>query len=75
MQAKLVNDIPSGYAEVKYELFDNITTKDIDGNDVVIPKSIGKFTLSQLNRNKTILEAQLKNIQDKIDAINGIISE
>ena len=52
------------------ELFETETHKDIDGNDVLIPKSIGTFTLAVLERDKAALLAQIALIEKRIAAIN-----
>ncbi len=63
------------YSQVaRYELFDSVITKDINGNDVTIPKSLGVFTTAQLESIKTRSQDALDEAQTKLDAINEIIN-
>ncbi len=73
MQAKLIGD--NGSYITRYELFTNETTKDVNGEDVIIPKSIGKYSLAQLERMKAEAQGLVNSAQAKIDAIGAITNE
>lgn len=55
-----------------YELFTTETIKDIDGNEVVVPRSVGQFSISQLENEKLNLQNAITEIDNKISAINGL---
>lgn len=61
--------VDSGY----YELFNKETVKDINGNDVVIPRSVGSFNLSQLEQERANAisshENYIADLDSKINAI------
>lgn len=68
--AKQINQevVDNGY----YELFTTETVKDINGNEVVIPRSIGQYSLAQLEQEKAQYLSQITNIEEKINAINNL---
>lgn len=55
-----------------YELFVTETVKDIDGNDVEIPRSIGQYSLAQLNQEKTNYETAIVKVEEKISVIEAL---
>lgn len=55
-----------------YELFEEQVVKDVKGNDVTIPKSIGTFSLQQLNADKQRYLDMITSIEEKITAINNL---
>lgn len=55
-----------------YELFEEQVVKDVKGNDVTIPKSIGKFSLAQLEQEKKSYQARIEDIDKKIEAIKSL---
>lgn len=57
----------------RYELFTPETVKDVNDEDVTIPKSIGFYSLSELNAEKARLETMLASIEEKITAIQAQI--
>ena len=68
--AKQINQevVDNGY----YELFTTETVKDIDGNEVVIPRSIGQYSLAQLEQEKENYLNAIKSVDEKITAINNL---
>ena len=65
-------DINSGSTPIIfYELFTSQILKDINGNDVEIPISIGSFTLEQLNGMKANLQSQMDDLDERIKTIQG----
>lgn len=52
-----------------YELFIVETVKDVDGNDVEIPRSIGQYSLAQLESEKTNYLNAIAKVEEKIAAI------
>lgn len=68
--AKQINQevVDNGY----YELFTQETVKDIDGNDVVIPRSIGQYSLAQLEQEKANYLTAIEGVDEKIAAINSL---
>ena len=72
--AKQINQevVDNGY----YELFTTETVKDIDGNEVVIPRSIGQYSLAQLEQEKANAiynhETYIAGLDEKINAINNL---
>ena len=55
----------------RYELFTTETVKDINDIDVQIPRSIGRYSLADLQREKEMLENQLDQVNSKIEAITA----
>ena len=68
--AKAINQevVDNGY----YELFTQETVKDIEGNDVIIPRSIGQYSLSQLEQEKKNYQDAILSVEEKISAINNL---
>lgn len=68
--AKQVNQevVDNGY----YELFTQETIKDINGVEVVIPRSIGQYSIAQLEQEKTNLQNAIASVDEKIEAINSL---
>lgn len=66
--AKQINQevIDNGY----YELFTTETIKDINGNDVTIPRSIGTYSITQLEQEKQNYLSAVSGVEEKISAIN-----
>jgi hypothetical protein len=66
----------------RYELFIPDTAEDMDGNSVTIRKSIGIYTVEDLNKEKQFLldrivdvDNKLALIQIQIDAESNVIKE
>jgi len=55
-----------------YELYVNETVKDINDNDVVIPKSIGRYSIADLNNQKNYFTSEITKIDEKLAAIGNI---
>jgi len=55
-----------------FELFTIETVKDIDGNDVTIPRSIGQYSLAQLEQEKQSYLTAIASIEEKETAINNL---
>ena len=55
-----------------YELFEEQVVKDVKGNDVTIPKSIGTFSLAQLEQERENYQARIADIDKKIKAIKNL---
>ena len=68
--AKQINQevVDNGY----YELFTQETVKDIEGNDVIIPRSIGQYSISQLENEKKNYQDAILSVDEKIAAINNL---
>lgn len=68
--AKQINQevVDNGY----YELFTQETVKDIEDNDVIIPRSIGQYSLAQLEQEKENYLNAIESVDEKIAAINSI---
>lgn len=68
--AKQINQevVDNGY----YELFIQETVKDINDNEVVIPRSIGQYSLAQLEQEKASYQNAIISIDEKIEAINNL---
>lgn len=60
--------VENGY----YELFIQETVKDINDKEVIIPRSIGNFSIGQLNAEKSNLQNQIAEIDNKISAIEAL---
>lgn len=56
----------------RYELFEEQVVIDVKGNDVTIPKSIGIFSLAQLEQEKENYQARIADIDKKIKAIKSL---
>jgi len=54
----------------RYEFFKLVDMTGADGKTVKVKQSVGTFTLGDLNNQKEQLTTQLKNVQDKLDAIS-----
>ena len=67
---KVVPEVEQG--QDRYELFVVQTVKDIDGNDVQIPQSIGSFSIPELESQKTSYQSEIDKINEKIKAINEL---
>lgn len=72
MQAKKITNPVIYESSDKYELFDNIITKDINGVDVTIPKSVGIYSIVQLQGIIDKADSDKVKAQNKIDAINAL---
>lgn len=66
--AKQITSNESG----RYQLFINKTIKDINDNDVVIPESIGTFSIDDLNNQKNYFLSEIVKIDEKLTAIGNI---
>jgi len=68
--AKRINQevVDNGY----YELFTEETVKDINDVEVTIPRSIGQYSLAQLQSEKVSLQNQIASIDEKISAIESL---
>lgn len=55
-----------------YELFEIIPMEDENGVTVNVKKSLGYFTLAQLEQQKASYQTYIDSIQEKIDAINNL---
>lgn len=68
--AKQINQevVDNGY----YELFTQETVKDIEGNDVIIPRSIGQYSLAQLEQEKANYQNAIASVDEKISAIESL---
>ena len=53
-----------------FELFATESLQDINGDDVTIPKSLGRFSVETLEKERATLVAQIAEIDIKLDAIN-----
>ena len=72
---KIANPISTGMPmdnEKMYELFTTETIIDINDRPVTIPKSIGTFSLSQLEAEKANILIRIADIEEKIEAINDM---
>jgi|GEM_PF-3574224 len=56
----------------RFELFIVETVKDIDGNEVQIPKSLGVFSKQDLQNQKASYEREIEEIDKKLNAINAL---
>lgn len=50
-------------------LFDNDTVKDIEGNNVLIPRCIGVYSIKWLNEEKENLIKQIQEIDRKLNLL------
>lgn len=68
--AKQINQevVDNGY----YELFTRETVKDVEDNEVIIPRSIGQYSLAQLEQEKENYLNAIKSVDEKITAINNL---
>jgi len=66
--AKEIEQTNNGY----YELFVEEIVKDINGNDVTIPRSIGQYSLPQLEQEKQNYLNVITSIEEKITAISEL---
>lgn len=55
-----------------YELFTTETVQDINGNEAVIPRSIGHYSVAQLESEKASYQNQIAEIDNKISAIESL---
>ena len=58
-----------------FELFNPVTVKDIQGNDVTIPQSIGTYTEKFIQDQIDALNYQIAGLQSKLDAIKAEIAK
>jgi len=56
----------------QYELFTTETVQDVDGNEVVIPRSIGQYSLAQLEQEKANYLLAIASVDEKISAIESL---
>lgn len=56
----------------RYEFFATEVVKDVNDKNVTIPKSIGWFTVEQLEREKADLEKRIADIDEKLTAISEL---
>lgn len=56
----------------QYELFNTVTMKGVDGEDVQVLQSIGYYSISQLEAEKTNLQNAIASVDEKIAAINSL---
>lgn len=59
----------------EFELFTVETAEDINGKQVQIKKSLGRFRLDQLESQKATLQEQIADIDEKIVAIKSIATK
>jgi len=57
--------------EKKYELLSTETVKDVNNKDVTIPKSLGWFSVTSLELEKTRLTEMIAEIDAKLSAISA----
>lgn len=57
-------------SDSQYELYSIKIMTDINGNEVQVPQSIGKFSLINLETEKSGLLAAIDVIDEKINSIN-----
>lgn len=55
-----------------FELFTEETVKDINDVDVVIPRSIGHYSLAQLEAEKQNYLNAITSVEEKISAIESL---
>ena len=55
-----------------YELFTTETVKDIDGNDVEIPRSIGQYSIANLEMEKQNLLNAIASVEEKLAIISAL---
>lgn len=55
-----------------YEIFTVEKVKDIDGNDVDIPRSLGQYSLVELENQKNSFLAEVAKLDEKIDIIKAL---
>lgn len=56
----------------QYELFNTVTMKDVNGDDVQVLQSIGYYSISQLEAEKQNYLTAITSVDEKIDAINSL---
>lgn len=56
----------------RYELFKEDQALGVDGSTVTILRSIGSFSIDELNRQKAQLETEIADINSKIAAIGAL---
>ena len=52
-----------------FELFVIDTIKDVNDNEVQVARSIGQYSVAQLENEKAMLETQIDEIDKKLEAI------
>ena len=57
-------------AKDSYELFEEVTAKDINDKDVQIKKSVGTFTINELESQKATWQKRITDADAKIASIN-----
>jgi hypothetical protein len=65
---------PSPMNTGRYELMTTETIKDVNNRNVTIPRSLGFYSLEQLNNEKATLLERVTDLEAKIQAINDIIN-
>lgn len=58
--------------QATYEFFTTEVVTDVNDNEVEIPKSIGWFTISQLESEKAMLLSRIAEIDEKLKAIGSL---
>ena len=55
-----------------FELFTTETIKDVNNKDVIIPRSLGHFSLASLEAEKNQYNTMIASVDEKIAAINSL---
>jgi cell division protein FtsB len=71
--AKQQNELQNIESSVRMELFITETLLDVNGESVTISRSIGFYSIDDLQRQKDGLQAQMDDLDTKIATINGQI--
>lgn len=56
----------------QYELFNTVTMKNVNGEDVQVLQSIGYYSITQLEQEKQGYLNAIASIEEKIDSINSL---
>jgi len=56
----------------QYELFNTVTMKGVDGEDVQVLQSIGHYSLAQLEAEKQNYLNAVASVEEKISAIESL---
>lgn len=64
-----IKEIPQSTDTRYYDLFEEETVKDVNDNDVTIPKRIGNFSLEGLKKQRIEAVKRLSEIDKKIEVV------